>query len=392
MKKKLIVFMTICVLSINCLLLSHNQEVDYEEESFKPNFNFYAENMLSTEAAGRGYTGVASIGDISTTNINPASLEIKDNAQMYYEYGTKNDVDLYEDYYDNMKLEKYKSSVSVGCAYRISDAFKVGIIYNQLSSYKVDYGYIYNYDNFGYITDVFHVYEKVAISSLSFPVSYSYRNILRLGIGLDFNIYEANNSDVIYTEYQAYEGYKSEIDFVLFRPKIGAIVKPLENLSFGFTFLPASKKNIVEQITWYKIEYKANEFPLEIRVGTQYSLKNIPIDLLFDYKYTQESAYLEFKDRNDFYFGLEYDIIPKMHLRTGFFTQYDYRNMDYENGDGTNYWFDMNSYDKNYLTLGLSYFWRRTKFDIAIMDSHLLSENNMAQTHIKINCLLELAH
>ena len=38
---------------------------------------FYSDNRISSSACGRGYTGVASTGDISSTFINPASLSLK---------------------------------------------------------------------------------------------------------------------------------------------------------------------------------------------------------------------------------------------------------------------------------------------------------------------------
>lgn len=389
MKMKILFFLVIILLSFS-QLLSQTQEVESEENTFKPNYDFFSKNMLSVEAAGKGYTGVADTGNISKTNINPASLEVMDDAQIYYEYGTKNDIDMFEMNTASMMLQKNKSGVCTGFAYRISNSLQAGLLYNKKSSYIADYGYIYNYDNNGVITDVFHIYEKAEISSISLPITYKHNDKLRFGIGLDLNIFHSISIIPCLFGDQTYYCQNGEIDFTLFRPRLGIIYNPLRTLLMGFTFTPESKKKIIEEILWHKYEYEANTFPMEIVVGAKYSLPGIPLDLLVDLKYSNESGYTEFKDRNDFHVGIEYDLLSNLQIRSGFFTQFDYRNMDYTVEDGSDYWLDTESYDKNYITFGLSYLWKRIKFDFAVMDSKLFSDSNMAQTHIKASCLLEL--
>ena len=289
-----------------------------------------------------------------------------------------------------MMLQEYKSGMCTGIAYRINNTLQVGLLYNKNSNHIADYGYIYNHDINGVITDIFHIYEKTETSSVSLPIAYKHNDKLRLGIGLDLNIYHSISKIPCLFGDQTYYCQKGEIDFTLFRPRFGIIYNPLKTLSMGFTFTPESKKKIIEEIQWRKYEYKATTFPRELVVGVQYSLHSIPLDLLVDFKHSNESGYAEFIDRNDFHVGIEYDLLSNLQIRSGLFTQFDYRNMDYTWEDGSEYWLDTESYDKNYLTFGLSYMWKRMKFDFAVMDSQLFSDSNMAQTHIKASCLLEL--
>ncbi len=389
MKKKNLFFLVTILLSFS-QLFAQIQEVECEENTFKPNYDFFSKNMLSVEAAGKGYTGVADTGNISKTNINPASLEVMEDAQIYYEYGTKNDIDMFELNSTGMMLQKYKSNVCIGFAYRISNSLQTGLLYNKKSNYIADYGYIYNYDNNGVITDIFHIYEKAEISSISLPIAYKHNDKLRFGIGLDINIFHSISKIPCLIGEQTYSCQDGEIDFTLLRPRLGIIYKPLRTLSMGFTFTQESRKKIIEEILWHKYEYETNTFPMEIVVGIQFSLLSVPLDLLVDFKHSNESGYAEFIDRNDFHVGIEYDLLSNLQIRSGLFTQFDYRNMDYTNEDGSEYWLDTESYDKNFLTFGLSYMWKKMKFDFAVMDSQLFSDSNMAQTHIKASCLLEL--
>ena len=78
-------------------LLSFTVELDQQEGTCKPFIDFYANNLVSAEVAGQGYAGVADVGGISFSNINPASFDIKNDAQIYYEYGLKNNTNLFSD-------------------------------------------------------------------------------------------------------------------------------------------------------------------------------------------------------------------------------------------------------------------------------------------------------
>ncbi|HPR17703.1 MAG TPA: hypothetical protein PLD62_05605 [Candidatus Cloacimonadota bacterium] len=67
-----------------------------ENMNFKPIFDFYSNNKLSVISAGRGYTGIAATGNLGSVNLNPASLDIANTMQAYYEYGLKNNYTLHE--------------------------------------------------------------------------------------------------------------------------------------------------------------------------------------------------------------------------------------------------------------------------------------------------------
>lgn len=55
-------------------------------------WDFYSDNRVSNKALGRGWTGVASLGDISSVIINPASLNVSGKYQPYFEYIHKDKV------------------------------------------------------------------------------------------------------------------------------------------------------------------------------------------------------------------------------------------------------------------------------------------------------------
>jgi hypothetical protein len=387
--KKLFLFVLIFTISTSHVL-SFESEPQCQNPNFKPMYSFYNNNMLSTIAAGRGYTGTAALGNLSLTNLNPASLNIAYNAQAYYEYGQKGDVTLAENTNNEVGLNVFRAGVCYGAAYRINDKLQIGLTYNKVGSHEADLGVVHNYDTSGLIYETFNLYEKVAQSKVSIPVSYVLNDRIRLGLGLDVALYNAKTSQACMNDIELYENVKGKIDFVLFRPKFGVIGKVTNGLSFGMTFVPPIDKRIKEKVCWEEIKYERNSFPMEFRAGTQYSFKNLPITILADYSFVNDAINEEFIDRNDFHLGIEGTVLPFMQLRTGFYTQYDNREVDVYGDDGQLFWCDTNSYDQNFVSAGASIQWRKTHWDLAVMDSSLLSSGDLSQTYFKLGCTLEL--
>lgn len=385
--KKMLVLTLILLLG-----MSHSFPVETEPQcenmNFKPYFSLYGNNRLSSISAGRGYTGIASFGNLSLSNLNPASLDIAYNAQAYYEYGTKNEYVLNEDTFDEHELGTFKAGTVVGAAYRINDKLQIGAMYSKKSSHFADMGEVYNYDTSGMIIEVIDLYEKVAHSVLSIPVSYSISEKFKLGIGLDTHIYHAKTSRACLNYIEEYESVKGEIDFVLFRPKLGLISKLGDNFSIGATFVPPTEKRIKEEVCWQTIRYDKNSFPLEFGFGTQYKFNNIPISILADYSYVNEAINVEFKDSHKVNFGIEGNIASYLQLRAGYAYESDYRELDYLQPNGYDYWCNDSSYEMNLLTAGVSVNWKRTTWDLAVMNSGVLSD--VDQSYIKLGCSLDL--
>ena len=388
--KKLFFIALILVISASHIF-AFEHEPQCQNFNFKPMYSFYDNNMLSTISAGKGYTGTAALGNLSLTNLNPASLNIAYNAQAYYEYGNKNGITLAENTTNEIGLNVFKAGVCYGAAYRVNEKLQIGLTYNKIGSHEADLGVIYNYDTTGIVYETFNLYEKVAQSKISIPVSYVFNDRIRGGLGLDVAIYHAKTSRACYNEkIDGYDNIKGNIDFILFRPKFGLIGKVTEGLSLGLTFVPPTEKRIKEEVCWEQIKYERNSFPMEFRAGTQYSFSSLPITFLADYSFTNEAINAEFKDRSDFHLGVEGNVLPFLQIRTGFYTQFDYRELDHIGDNGQVFWCDTNSYDQNFVAAGASVQWKKMSWDLAVMDSSLLSSGDLAQTYFKLGCTLEL--
>ncbi|NQV16957.1 MAG: hypothetical protein HQ534_00205 [Armatimonadetes bacterium] len=394
MLKKTTLFILLCLFSQLFGITINSGE---QEGTCKPIIEFYADNLVSAEIAGQGYAGVADIGDISFSNLNPASFDVQDDAQIYYEFGSKNNTNIFSDI-DNAdyEIERYRSGVAVAFAYKLSEFLQAGLIFTQKNSYAVDLGEVSNYDNYGVIIESFSLYEKRYIHSVNLPFSYIHGKF-RFGLGLNLDLYHSEIRNVYMQQNGYWAGYSGELDFVLFRPKLGAIYSPLQNLSLGLSFILPTEKKLTTECNWGDLEHNKNKFPMEILVGTKYSIPNIPFSVLLDFSHKHYSDMPEFVDSNDFRFGLEYALLEKLHIRTGMFTSFDIRDTDYTTSDGQgnefDYWPDSNTFeDRKFLTCGLSYLWKRTKFNLAVLDNSLLTDSDLKQTYVKLGFTIQLAH
>lgn len=386
MKKSLVLALILLLGMSHAFPFEH--EPNCENMTFKPNFAFYGNNKLSVISAGRGYTGIAAEGGLSATNLNPASLTIPYTAQAYYEYGMKNEYTLDEGTSSQVDLSNYKAGASYGAAYRVNDNINVGLLYSKSNNLRADYGSVYNYDCSGLIViESFDQYEKAAISVLSIPVSYKLNDMFTFGVGLNTHIYHAQTSRACMNDYEEWEHFNGEIDFVLFRPKAGIIANFGQNLSFGATFVPPATKRVKENVCWEEIKYDKNSFATELAIGTKYSFGSFPLSILADYRYSNEAVNVEFQDKLEASFGLESKILPFLTIRTGYMYQNDFRDLDYVQ-DGSLYWCDQDSYEQNFATAGASVKWRKTTWDLAVMHSGFASD--LSQTYIKLGFTLDL--
>lgn len=393
MLKQIIVLL---LLGLLCPLFSQIVESGQQECTSKPIIEFYADNLVSAKIAGQGYAGVADIGDISFSNLNPASFDILNDAQIYYEYGMKNNTTLFSDINnDGNEVKSYRSGVAAAFAYKFSEYIRAGLIYSTKSSYCMDMGEVVNTHN-GEVLEIFPITERRYIRSLNLPISYVLEKF-RFGVGLNLDIYHSEVENVYPMENGCWNDYCGELDFVMFRPKLGAIYTPLQNFSLGVSFLVPAEKKLTTNCGFFSLEHNTNKFPLEVAVGTKYTNSKIPLTVLVDFSHKHYSDMAEFVDSNNLHLGLEYAIHEKLHLRTGAFTNFDIRNTDYtvtdNYGNEFDYWQDSDTFvDRKYLSLGLSYFWKRTEINLAVVDSSLLTDSDIKQTYAKLGFTVQLAH
>jgi len=393
MLKQIVVILLIGLISP---LFSQIIDSGQQECTSKPIIEFYADNLVSAQIAGQGYAGVADIGDISFSNHNPASFDILNDAQIYYEYGTKNNTTFYSDIIsDGNEVTNYRSGVAAAFAYKFSEYVRAGLIYSTKSSYSIDMGEVVNTHN-GEVIATFPIAEKRYVRSVNLPIAYVLEKF-RFGVGLNLDIYHSEKEDVYPLQNGCWNGFCGELDFVMFRPKLGAIYSPLQSLSLGVSMLVPTEKKLTTDCSFFSLEHNTNKFPMEIQVGTKYSSSRIPLSVLVDFSHKHYSDMPEYVDSNNFHLGLEFAPMNKLHLRTGMFTNFDYRNTDYTFTDGAgnelDYWQDSETFvDRKYLTFGLTYFWKRTEINLAVVDSSLLTDSDVKQTYAKLGFTVQLAH
>ncbi|MEJ2307233.1 MAG: hypothetical protein P8Y30_06795 [candidate division WOR-3 bacterium] len=139
--------------------------------------------------------------------------------------------------------------------------------------------------------------------------------------------------------------------------------------------------NSVLSIDFPFLDYSGtNVFPTKIGIGINYKFNSFPLSLSFDYIRSHNSIEENLIDRNDIHLGLEYDIINNFKLRTGFFTQRDYRNSETQEYYQEN--FGIGNYNQIFTTFGLSYKISSLALNLSLMDSHLFSNGYIEQTYL----------
>jgi long-subunit fatty acid transport protein len=359
------------------LFLTSQYVVTYS--NIEPFWDFYSNNRISGEACGRGYTGIASTGDLSSVLINPASLSLENKTNYYSEYIFKNSVgwDYYEDIYSpyftgpydslyvnqavdypDVDLQQSHPNFFAGHAFSINDFIQIGATYRVENSYATVRNSTYYTSNFT---------SNFKSSSFSVPIAFNYKDLLRVGI------------DIIYSSFYI-ESY-DHLEFNKIRAKFGVIYSPEENIFLGLTYLPGTKKTTT--IVYYDhgtddvftTVFEPIVLPLEIGAGICYKLTSIPLSFSIDYNYCNTSEVENFVDRHDIHLGLEYDVTDNLKLRTGAFTQIDYRTSEIQE------YAVMSNFTQIFNTFGLSYKISSLKLNLSFMDSHLFSSGSVEQTY-----------
>jgi len=376
---------------------------------FQSLWDFYSDNRVSSSACGRGYTGVASTGDISSVFINPASLSLENKRQYYFEYTYKNNVE----WNTNRMFQELHPNFSAGHAFSINDFLQIGITYRTEKSFSEEeeytprFIYIFNGDSipfYDYIVDnipygfsypewlpdsldslsldtsyvdTVHRNTDLKISSFSIPIVINFKNTIRIGVDINYTTFY---SKLVYGEPgENVPGIPIKFNKIV--PKFGLIYSPKENLSFGLTYTPKISESITLQPnSYYSYTYDPNIFPSKIGVGVNYKFNSFPLSLSLDYIRFNNSMEGNLTNRNDIHLGLEYDISKNFKIRTGFFTQKDYRDSESQEYYQEN--FGIGNYNQIFTTLGLSYKISSLALNLSLMDSHLFSNGHIEQTYV----------
>lgn len=350
------------------ILFLLSQEVTVTYTDIAPFNDFYSNNRISSQACGRGYTGIASTGDLSSILINPASLSLENKTNYYSEYIFKNSVGwdnridfepTQQEDDPDLYLQELHPNFFAGHAFSINDFIQIGATYRVENSYAIVPNSTYYASNF------ISVFKNC---SFSIPIAFNYRNLLRVGI------------DIIYSSFYIEQSYE-HLKFDKIRAKFGAIYSPDENIFLGLTYLPGTKKTTITYYTYgtglvFSTVFESIVLPLEIGAGICYKLPSIPLSFSIDYNFCNTSEVENLADRHDIHLGLEYDITENLKLRTGAFTQIDYRSSESQEDS------EMSNFTQIFTTFGLSYKIGSLKLNLSFMDSHLLSSGSIKQTYL----------
>ena len=343
---------------------AYSQGFGREDANINPSWEFYSTNTLSAVSSGMGNTGVAFTGNISSVVLNPASLDIKNNSQVYAGYTYKSSIEK-NIYGMPEKIKHNLPSMVIGGVYKINKNFQSGFIYRN------DYSYTLSIDHVSTEThpDADATMDfKYATHSFSVPLSFNYK-CLRVGTDLNLTYYRFDSkSSPDLSELNA------KADLFEFIPKIGFIITPIENFSFGATFVPGFTDSAEYKIEGSNYNSKSVvKYPNRIGVGTSLRLLNNKLLLALDYEYSGNSKLRFQKDMNNVNFGAEYEINNEWKIRGGFYTLLDFRADD----SYVSYLDKLGDYDLYFITLGGTYKYKNNSFNLALNDSGLLSNSPM---------------
>jgi hypothetical protein len=331
MKKKsgVLFFLVVFINSMICL----NTSAQYLYEFINPDLEPYSTNILSSVAAGKGNTGVASSGDVALIYLNPATLNLSNKYQINVGYHLKSEV--------KDKLMHNIFSFSIAGAYRISKYFQTGFAYQN--------DYSYGSKNHFIIPEIPSVVVIFASHSFRIPVVFEYK-FLRVGANLNFAYY--------------YISYKDNTtgSFWKVLPEIGTVITPIKEFSIGASYIPDFKSDFkiitVDNTTLNNNPYAI--YPDRIKLGTEIRTSNNDIKFTFDYHLDLTSENNTKKGHNNYNVGFEFEVEKNWLFRFGLFTSQDY----------------FNEYEPN-LTLGSAFKLNKYSFNLALLKNFGDSGYNM---------------
>ena len=333
-----------------------------------PFWDFYSLNYQSVVNAGKGYTGIASSGDIMSTALNPASLQLDKKFQVYGEYTLKPNMPWLTSLgLNDLYLQQNHPSMGFGFGYKVSKDFQFGAVYRSERNYRMHIGTVIVTNDSGETNgQTYEPYETFITHTFSVPAVYEYK-FLKFGANLNLVILHS------YRFLSTSGNGNAENNYYRFIPDFGLKLTPLKNLSFGITFTPGIKQDI----TWkfddaLQIDSTISYFPMKIGAGFEFRLLENKLFLSGEYRFEKTSDYqkvylndFNYKDRHNIHLGIEYKPDEKISVRTGFFTNFDIR----DTTGGVSYLDPIGDYDQYYLTLGAGYKYQNYNFNVAFLNA-----------------------
>jgi hypothetical protein len=368
---KSIKFLALFILISNQLIFSQTTNYQSDEWLISPFWDFYSDNRLSTVASGKGYTGLASVNDISGILINPATFNSDTKYHAHISTIFKSKVQWLPEITTGIYLKEVFPTVFAGFGYKISKYFQTGFVYHNSNSHLLDLGEIIQTDEFGNVIGKFEAYERFNTHSFTIPLIANLTNF-RMGVNLTYSYFTGfkNFSEGLVSSTGVQEG---KARFGKFIPQFGFQFTPVKYFSFGSSYTPEFTQTVVWNWSNGSTETSnPQKYPTRFSSGVEFRLKYFNID--FDYNFTHSSVDYRLKNRHDIHFGMEYPIDKKWMVRMGFFTLKDYRN------ENMNSIIPPESLSQFFLTLGATMKFKNGVINIALMDSHLSSTGTVKTT------------
>ncbi len=343
-----------------------------------PFWDFYSLNYQSVVNTGKGYTGIASSGDIMSTALNPASLQLDKKFQVYGEYELKPNMNWLTSLgVNDLYLQQNHPSMAFGFGYKVNKDFQLGAVYRSERNYRMHIGMVIGRNEFGELTGQnYEAYETFITHTFSVPAVYEYK-FLKFGANLNLVMLHSYR-------YLAPSTGEAENNYYRFIPDFGIKLTPYKNLSFGITFTPG----IEQGISWKfagssQADSFKTYFPMKIGAGFEYRLMENKLFLSGEYRFEKTSDYkkeysnnindVNYKDRHNIHLGVEYKPDEKISVRTGFFTKFDIR----DTTGGLSYLDPLGDYDQYYLTLGAGYKYQNYNFNVAFLNAFSKKTSHM---------------
>ena len=347
-----------------------------------PFWDFYSQNNLFALSCGKGLTGIAGNNDISGISLNPASLDLQSKYQFKVEYSFRNSINwLPFSNYNDIYLKQNHPAGGFYFGYKINDKFQTGFSYRNDINFQMDLGMFDLFNSNGEKTGSYEYYQTFNTHSFSIPFVYKYK-FFKAGIALNYILYRGY-SPVFTGAYAVEKKYDFVTSFGKLVPDIGIQINPIPELTIGLTYTQGFNKNIeydLHSVDTSLANYiSVTHFPSKFGFGVQLKLFEGRLNFEADYKFQNTSKNNMQKDRNDINFGIDYAIDKNWNIRTGAFSLRDNR----ENDQYGTYEDSIGSFNQYFLTFGAGYKLKEFDFNLALMNSTILSNSKVG--HTKLN-------
>ena len=367
-----LIFLLVILFPLNLFAQQDGPLEEPTDYTINPYWEFYSDNRLSTISGGKGYTGVASLGDISSVSLNPASLNVDKKFNTNLSYSYKSSFNYLPNVSNDIHLKIFIPSLSVGGGYRINENFQVGFAYQNNYSYRLVVDMLYM-DEFGNEIGRDELYYKLATHSLLVPFVFNYE-WLRLGANLNLTYLRG---DIDLGENTFFPGvpYKAKGELWGFIPQIGFIISPNEYFSLGASYTFGFSDNFEWVYENGTPQTSYCEIPARLTVGTEGHLLENKLKLSLEYHYANTYVIDYLKDKNNIHAGAEYSIDDSWIVRGGFFTLFDFRDLD-------DSWANTSTLDQFFITVGGTYKYKGLAFNLALLSSTLTSSSDVKHSII----------